>query len=311
MRVVFFGTPRFSAVVLKYLIDQKIEVAAVISKPDKPQGRSLTPQPTPVKLIAEQFAIPLYQPEKVSSEDFASTLRSFNADLFVVAAYGEILKQHVLDTPKIACINLHTSLLPKYRGAAPIQAAIIHGEKESGTTIIHMVKKMDAGNMIAQSKVEIGPEMTYGELENALIKVGSESLAQVIKEFEKKGENIPGTLQDENLVTFAPKIELEDCQVDFEKDAQTLHNLIRGVNPEPGAFCFVKVHDQSKRLKLYSSRIHPDIQLPIKKHLMDPSKRLLVGTGTCALELLEVQLEGKKRMSAGDFFRGTPSLSFN
>lgn len=310
MRIVFFGTPRFSAEVLKVLIEQKIDVAAVISKPDKPQGRSQTLQPTPVKLVAEQFAIPLYQPEKVSAEGFAETLKSFGADLFVVAAYGEILKQHVLETPKIACINLHVSLLPKYRGAAPIQAAIIHGEKESGITIIHMVKKMDAGNMIVQNKVAIGPEMTYGELENALIKLGSENLVHVIKEFERTCQNIPGTPQDESLVTLAPKIELEDCQVDWEKGARSLHDLIRGVNPEPGAFCMVKVHDQSKRLKLFSSRVHQDVQLPARHHSFDTSKRFLVGTGRGALELLEVQLEGKKRMSAGDFFRGTPSLSF-
>jgi methionyl-tRNA formyltransferase len=310
MRIIFFGTPRFSAEVLKYLIEQKIDVAAVISKPDKPQGRSQTLQPTPVKLVAEQFTIPLYQPEKVSAEGFAETLKSFEADLFVVAAYGEILKTHVLEIPKIACINLHTSLLPKYRGAAPIQAAIIHGEQESGVTIIHMVKKMDAGNMIAQSKVAIGPEMTYGELENALIKLGSESLAPVIKEFERTLQNIPGTPQDESLVTLAPKIELEDCQVDWEKRAQDLHDLIRGVNPEPGAFCMVKILGQTKRLKLFSSQVYPDLQLPLRAHSFEPSRGLLVGTSSGALALLEVQLEGKKRMSAGDFFRGTPSLSF-
>lgn len=310
MRIVFFGTPRFSAEVLKHLIDQKIDVAAVISKPDKPKGRSQVLQPTPVKLVAEQFAIPLFQPEKVSAEEFAETLRFFKADLFVVAAYGEILKAHVLEIPKIACINLHTSLLPKYRGAAPIQAAIIHGEQESGITIIHMVKKMDAGNMIAQKKVPIGPEMTYGELENALIAIGSETLLQVIKEFEQTGQNIPGIPQDESLVTFAPKIELEDCRIDWNISAQKLHDLIRGVNPEPGAFCMVQVHEQPKRLKLFSSRVHSDVQLPIKNHLFDPTKRFLVGTVDGSLELLEVQLEGKKRMSAGDFFRGTPSLSF-
>lgn len=310
MRIVFFGTPHFSAEILKSLIDAKIDVVAVISKPDKPQGRSKNLQPTPVKQMAEQLNIPLYQPEKVSAEEFIETLRVLDADLFVVAAYGEILKEHVLSTPKIACINLHTSLLPKYRGAAPIQAAIIHGEQESGITIIHMVKKMDAGNMILQNKLTIGPEMTYGELEKALIHLGSESLIHVIHEVAKSGKISQGTPQDEGLVTFAPKIELEDCEIDWEKNAQILHDLIRGVNPEPGAYCLINTQDQVKRLKIFSSRVHPTIQLPMKKHQFDPSKRFLVGTSSSALELLEVQLEGKKRMTAGDFFRGTPSLSF-
>ena len=160
MKVVFFGTPRIAGDVLGFLLKKNIEITAVISKPDKPQGRSNVPVPVPVKLIAQshQPPIPVFQPEKVSAPEFAPTLESFNADLFVVVAYGEILKQHVLAIPKLACINMHASLLPKYRGAAPIQRAIINGETESGVSIMHMVKQMDAGDVIKMVKIPIPPK---------------------------------------------------------------------------------------------------------------------------------------------------------
>jgi methionyl-tRNA formyltransferase len=302
MNIVFFGTPRFSAEVLRYLIESHVRVVAVIAKPDKPLGRSSKPQPVPVKIVAEEHGIPVYQPEKVSAVEFLPTLQSFQADIFVVAAYGEIIKQHVLDLPKIACINLHTSLLPKLRGAAPIQRAIMNGDTETGVTIMHMAKKMDAGDMIQQVKCAIGPETTYGELQAELQKIGSQALLKVIQNFET-GKNTR-TPQDDSAATLAPKIELEECQINWALPAAHIHNLIRGVNPEPGAWSLIRIGDQTKRLKVFRSHPYPEIMLPPLSVQLDSYKRLMVGCGQGALELIEVQLEGKKRMSAAEFHHG-------
>ena len=306
MRVIFFGTPTFAAQVLEDLLHHQIEVVAVVSKPDRPKGRSGSPIPTPVKMstLNHNIAIPIYQPERVSDLEFADTLKAYDADLFVVVAYGEIIKQHLLDMPKRGCINLHASLLPKYRGAAPIQRCLIEGEQESGVTIMHMVKKMDAGDMIKKVVVPISNEMTFGELEEALCEVGKKALLDVIEEFVK-GEP-SRTPQDMAQVTFAPKIELEDCEVDWKRSAQELHNLIRGVNPYPGAWCYVLIRGEKKRLKINTTRI-------VAMHVQQPGKilnqeqtkgNLLISTSEDALELLEVQLEGKKKMTSEELMRG-------
>lgn len=308
LRVVFFGTPQFAALVLQYLIEHHIHIVAAIAKPDKPQGRSKELVPVPVKQVAQQFNIPVYQPQKVSAPDFFQTLHLLNADLFVVVAYGEIIKQEVLDLPKLACINLHASLLPKFRGAAPIQRAIIEGETETGVTIMHMVKKMDAGDMILQVKTPITSDMTYGELSSELQKIGAQALLKVILAFEETGN--PRISQNEALATLAPKIELEDCIINWSLPAKVLHNLIRGVNPEPGAWCFMRLGDQEKRLKIFRSRLHEEISLQPAQIAFDSQKRLLVGCGKGSLELLEVQLEGKKRMSARDFYHGLSHIGW-
>ncbi|MEM1282083.1 MAG: methionyl-tRNA formyltransferase, partial [Chlamydiota bacterium] len=173
MKVIFFGTPVFAATILQFLIDHEVEVVAVVSKPDKPIGRSRKLVPTPVKEVALAHSIPLYQPEKISAPNVADDLIKYDADVFAVVAYGEILKQHILDMPKKACINLHASLLPKYRGAAPIQQAIINGEKETGVTVMHMVKAMDAGDIIKVAKTPIDINETYGEVQDRLCDIGS------------------------------------------------------------------------------------------------------------------------------------------
>lgn len=311
MKVVYFGTPHFAAEVLQYLLQHGVEVAAVITKPDRPQGRSGTPVPTAVKVAAQAQnpPLPVYQPEIVSSLDFAPILQNYQADLFVVVAYGEILKQHLLEMPKVACINLHASLLPKYRGAAPIQRSIINGESETGVTIMHMAKKMDAGDIINMQKVAIGPEMTYGELEAALCKCGSELLLQTIRDFER-GETT-GVVQDHDQATLAPKIELEDCKIDWKQPAQTIHNMVRGVNPHPGAWCEMEIKGQRKRLKVISTRV-ADMSASGNAHepgkIISASKEgIVVGCGVGAICLLQVQPEGKKAMPSAEFARGIPS----
>ncbi|MBA2369740.1 MAG: methionyl-tRNA formyltransferase [Candidatus Protochlamydia sp.] len=312
MKVIFFGTPTFAAHVLTFLLQNQVNIVAVISKPDRPKGRSSTPVPTPVKLAASFYdhAIPVHQPEFVSSVDFAGILQSYGADLFVIVAYGEIIKQNLLDMPGLGCINLHASLLPKYRGAAPIQHSIIQGEKESGVTIMHMVKKMDAGDMIKKASVPIGPDMTYAELEAELCEIGKKLLFEVIMDFEK--ETLPRTPQDHALATLAPKIELENCEIDWSRPAVQIHDLVRGVNPHPGAWCYVKIRGEQKRLKINRTRIVPvqHASPGTVLNLLQTKENIIVATGHQALELIEVQLEGKKIMSSSDLTRGIPRVLF-
>ncbi len=309
MKVVYFGTPQFAATVLHYLLDNAVNVVAVITKPDKPQGRSQQLIPTPVKQVALAHHLPLYQPPIVSDLPFAPTLAQYEADLFVVVAYGEIIKQHLLDMPKAACINVHGSLLPKYRGAAPIQRCLINGDAQTGITIMHMVKKMDAGPMIAQQAIPLDETITYGELEPKLCEIGKVLLLQTIREFEQKppGTRLKEVEQDPSEVTYAPKIELEECQIDWHKPAQTIHNLVRGVSPSPGAWCYLPIKGQQKRLRVLRS-------LPLISHetatpgtlLKWDQSGIVIACGTGALQITELQLEGKKAMTVEEFVRGLP-----
>lgn len=311
MKVVFFGTPQFAAKVLDYLWNRNVEIAAIVTKPDKPKGRSGALQPTPVKelALARNPSIPIFQPELVSSPEFAHVLPPFQADLFVVVAYGEIIKQHLLDMPRLGCINLHASLLPKYRGAAPIQRCIIEGETDSGVTIMHMVKKMDAGDIIKMVKVPIGKDMTFGELEQELCRVGSPALLEVIQEFEQG--IIHRTTQDPSKATFAPKIELEDCRIHWERSAQEVHNLVRGVNPYPGAWCQVKVRGKSLRLKVNAAQVEAGMQGHPGELLSYGAGGLIVSCRHGSVRVLDVQLEGKKAMPAADLMRGIPQGEFS
>jgi methionyl-tRNA formyltransferase len=310
MRVVFFGTPLISAHVLEYLLQQDVNVIAVISKPDRPKGRSGTPIPTPVKETAQRLRpdLPVYQPELVSAPEFADVLKAYETDLFVVVAYGEIIKKHLLEMPRRGCVNLHVSLLPKYRGAAPIQRCLLAGEKETGVTIMHMVRQMDAGDIIQQVVVPIGPEMTFGELEQTLCEVGKQTLLDVIHAFE--GGEPPRTPQDHTQATLAPKLELEDCEIQWTRPAQELHDLVRGVNPYPGAWCYVTVRGEKKRLKISRTRVVQGNEAEPGALLnLDQTKgNLIIATGKGALELLEVQLEGKKSMTSEELMRGISRL---
>lgn len=311
-KVIYFGTPEISANVLEFLLKNKVNVVAVITKPDRPKGRSLEPVPTAVKakILELSPSTPVYQPEFVSAIEFAPTLKKFDADLFVVFAYGEMIKQHLLDMPKLGCINLHASLLPKYRGAAPIQRCIMEGEKKSGVTVIHMVKKMDAGDIIKMVEVNIPADMTAGELSEELFKVGSKALLEVIHELsEGIVKRIP---QFENEATFAPKVELADCELHWNLSAEKLHNLVRGSRPVPGSFCFVTVRGEKKRLKIKKTHVVSD-QSGVPGEILNADKNgIVVACGDKALCITDLQLEGKKEMSIEEFLRGIPvsSLKF-
>lgn len=306
MRVVFFGTPQFAADVLTFLLNKGVEVVGVITKPDKPKGRSGALLPTPVKQIAELNQIPYFQPAVVSSLEFAEQIQAFHADLFVVVAYGEILKQHLLDMPKLGCINLHASLLPKYRGAAPIQRAIMNGEEKTGVTIMHMVKKMDAGDMIKIVEVPISEEAMFSEIEAKLCQQGSDALYKVLQDFEKRKAKIEGEPQNHEQATLAPKIELIDCEIKWEYPAKKIHDLIRAVSPEPGAWCYLNIRGQKKRLKILKSKRNTSMAGMPGQILAYGKQGFIIGCGFEALECLVLQIEGKSPMQAADFMRGIP-----
>ncbi|KIC76821.1 Methionyl-tRNA formyltransferase [Neochlamydia sp. TUME1] len=306
MKIVYFGTPQFAADILQHLLNHKIRICAVVTKPDRPKGRSSDLVPTPVKRIAQlqNPPLPVHQPALVSAPEFAEILQAYQADLFVVVAYGEIIKQHVLDMPSKGCINVHASLLPKYRGAAPIQHSIINGENETGITIMYMVRKMDAGDIIKMVKVPIGPNTTYGKLERLLCEAGGKALVEVLDQFEQG--SVEHVEQDHSQATFAPKIELEDCEINWSSSAKAIHNLVRGVYPHPGAWCYVNIGGQKKRLKINSTIPLAHQGGPAGTLLPTDNEELIVACGQGALRILELQLEGKKAMLAEELIRGFP-----
>jgi len=241
MKIIYFGTPSFAAEVLAYLIENHVEVLAIVTKPDKPRGRSGKNASSAVKQFSrEEYPdIPLFQPDKASTHPFAQQLTLIGADLFVVVAYGEIINQELLDLPKLGCINLHASLLPKYRGAAPIQYALLDGAKQTGVTIIEMALKMDAGDILAQEEIPIPEDMNFQELEGELRNIGSQTLLRVIQQFEKNC--ITKTPQDHREATYVQKIDTSMTQINWERTATSIHNQVRAFNPRPGAWCMVEL----------------------------------------------------------------------
>jgi methionyl-tRNA formyltransferase len=303
MKIVFFGTSSFAARVLTKLIEQRYQIAAVVTRPDRSKGRSLHLSPPPVKELSQKIRpdIPIFQPEKASTPEFANILQAIQADLFVVVAYGEIIKKNLLESPKLGCINIHASLLPKYRGAAPIQRSLMAGDKETGITIIEMSPQMDAGDILAMKAIPVPEQMTFGELEPLLCELSCELLFMVIDQF--KHRTIVKQPQDHTQATLAPKITPEEEQIDWTKAALVLHNQIRAFSPSPGASCQIKIGNEQKRLKIKRSEVVPGKGTP-KDILSFGKEGFIVAAGDGALRLLEVQLEGKKAMSAADFVRG-------
>lgn len=300
LKVVFFGTPEFAATILEKLIEAKIHVVAVVTRGDQKSGRHLKLKPPPVKLVAHQHQIPCFQPIKASAPEFLEELKKLEADLFIVAAYSEILKQALLDIPKLDCINVHASLLPKYRGAAPIHYALLNGEKETGVTIMKVVKRLDAGDMIQKGRIEIEKTDTTGSIEKKLSLLGAELLLDVIKKFETN--QVVYTPQDESLATYAPKVTPEDGLIDFTQTSERILHQIQACHPKPGAWCFVTVQGQSKRLLVKEATIclekgnHPGQLLSKKK--------LIIATQDGSVHLTKVQLEGKKEVDDQSFLNG-------
>jgi methionyl-tRNA formyltransferase len=249
-----------------------------------------------------QLNLPIHQPEKASTPDFEALLRTYNADLFIVVAYGEIIKQNILDIPRLGCINVHASILPKYRGAAPIQRVIMEGEKVTGVTIMDMVLKMDAGDIIQIVETPITENMTSGELSEKLCQLACPALLQVIDRFAKG--TVQKTPQDPSQVTFAAKINVDDELIHWNWAAVRIHNLIRALSPKPGAWTPIQIGNESKRLKILRSQLISHLSGQPGEQLAFGKEGWIVACGNGAIQLLEVQLEGKKKMAAEDFIKG-------
>lgn len=304
MRIVFFGTPYIAAEFYRTLVSHAKNIVAVVSKPDKQMGRNRKSQPTALKKVVQEITphIPILQPEKASSEEFYKQLEALQPDLFVVVAFGEILKKPLLEIPKIDCINVHASYLPELRGASPIQSAIITGLKKTGVTIMRMVLKMDAGPIYSQKTIPIPEEMNAGQLQEKMIEVGGPLLLEVMNQLENGG--LTPKEQDESKATYVKKIHPEDLQLDWNRPSHELHNLVRGLAPKPGAWSLVEHRGQPKRLKILKTAIRNDLHGLVGETIVYSKEGWIVGCAQGALQLLEIQLEGKKVMFAEDFIKG-------
>ena len=300
MRIMFMGTPEISAICLKELIASDNEIVAVVTGKDKPRGRGNVMTPTAVKALALESSLPVYTPDSLKGEDFAALLAEINPDLIAVVAYGKILPKSVLDFPRYGCINVHVSLLPKYRGAAPMQRAIIDGEKETGVTIMHMAEGVDTGDIITAEAFPIGPEDDFEAIHDRSAEVGAKLLVKTVAAIADG--TATRTPQDDSRATHAAKIEKEDCRIDFTKSAQVLDCAIRGVTPIPGAFAYHK----GKMLKIYKAKPVKGKGRPGEVIALEAkgTGSFTVACGEGALIVRGVIPEGKGKMSAGDFVRG-------
>ena len=302
MRVVFMGTPDFAVGTLRALIEAGHDVAAVVTQPDKPKGRGKELLMTPVKAEAVKAGIPVYQPEKIrKNEEFLSELKKLNPDVIVVVAFGQILPVSVLELPKYGCVNVHASLLPMYRGAAPLQWVIINGEKVSGVTTMQMDKGLDTGDMLLKEEVEIAPKETYETYHDKLAVVGAKLLIKTLEGLEA-GTITP--VKQEGETCYASMIDKSLGNLDFTRPAVELERLMRGLDPAPAAYTFI----DGKMLKLFGADVVDADKVYGEQEcgkITDISKDSFdITTGAGRLRVREVQLEGKKRMDAGSFLRG-------
>jgi methionyl-tRNA formyltransferase len=298
LRVAFFGTPGFAVPTLEHLVNSPHTVAGVITQPDRPRGRGRQITDGPVKALAVSLALPVFQPERLARDRFESDLQSLQADIGVVAAYGKILPDWLLATPRLGLINVHASLLPRYRGASPVHRAVINGDAETGVTIMRVVKALDAGPMLAATRLAIGPDDTTTIVESMLAIRGAELLVQTLDAIE--AGTAREVAQDESLVTYAPKLAKGEGLVDWTRPSQQVHDLIRGLWPWPHAYAYLS----GTRYILHRSRVS-------KQPVNGASPGTIVYAsatdglhvacgGDSAVELLDVQLEGKRVMSARD-----------
>ncbi len=304
MNIVFFGTSEFAIPSLKVLIASQHKVLALVTQPDRKRGRDLKLSPPPTKVVALGQNIPVYQPVNASGIESLEFLKKLNADLFVVISFGQILKKAALELPKLYSINLHGSLLPKYRGAAPTNWAVINGEKTSGVTIIKMNEKMDEGDIISKKEAAIGDEDTNITLTEKLSEDGAKLLLDTIKTIEKEGKNLKLTKQDGSSASYAPKLKKEDGLIDWSRPAGEIHNRVRGLLPWPGAYTYY----DGKTLKILKTEIASSVVLKetVPGEVVDivKDKGIVVRTGTENIAIEYLQLEGKKALDADSFVRG-------
>lgn len=299
MRVVFMGTPEIAATCLKKIIQDGIDVVGVYTQPDRPKNRGMKLAFSPVKEVALAAGIPVFQPEHFREDDTVEQLRALQPDVVAVVAYGRILPQRVLDIAPKGFINIHASLLPKYRGSAPYQWAVLNGEAETGVTAMYLVRQMDAGDMIDVAKTPIDPDETAGELLDRLAVLGAELLSKTLSRVSQ-GE-VEHTPQDESQVCYADMLDKSMSPIDWSKTSRQVHNHVRGLHPWPVA----TMELQGKTFKVHKTCVADGKGEP--GQILGLTKRgLVVACGEGALEVLELQAEGGKRMKAPDYFRGHP-----
>ena len=295
MNIVFMGTPDFAVPALKAIANSNHTVSGVFTQPDKPRGRKMIMTPPDVKVCAEEFNIPVFQPKSMKSQEALQILTDLKPDVVVVAAYGQILPQAVLDVPRFGCINIHGSLLPKYRGASPIQEAVLNGDKITGVTTMLMNAGLDTGDILLSVKTETGENETSGELFDRLAQLGGELILKTLDVVEN-GTAEPKK-QDDSFATHTSKIDKSLCPIDFSKPSFEVHNKIRGLNPWPIATAKLC----GKNVKIFSSKLS---ELSGAIGTVLSVKPLVIGCGEKSVEILELQPEGKKRMSASAFAAG-------
>lgn len=300
MKIIFAGTPDFAVPTLQQLIESDHEVCAVYTQPDRPAGRGRKPSASPVKTLATKANIPVLQPETLKTDEDLNLFSSFNADIMVVVAYGIILPQTILDTPKFGCINIHGSLLPRWRGAAPIHRALLAGDTKTGITIMQVIKKLDAGDMLHKESCPIEANSTSSDLHDKLAQLGAIGIEKVLAQIEA------GTLhaekQDESLVTYAEKLDKKEAWIDWQHSAIDIDRQIRGLNSWPVAQTLYN----GKTLRIWKAAISDETSSLPAGTVFLHNKQLCVSTGGGVINLLEVQLPGKKRMDIQAFLNAHP-----
>ena len=301
MRIVFMGTPDFAVGTLEELIKAGHEIIGVVTQPDKPKGRGKTLMPTPVKEVALKHQIPVYQPKKVREKEFTEALRNLSPNVIVVAAFGQIITKEILEIPRFGCINVHASLLPAYRGAAPIQWAVINGEKESGVTIMQMDEGLDTGDMIDKVVVPLAQDETGGSLFDKLSQAGARLCVKVLKDLEE-GKAVREKQPEESTTPYASMISKKMGEINWSQPAGSIEQLIRGLDPWPSAYTKL----QGKTLKLWKARVVEEKQEKGRpgEVVQVEKEAFFVQTGEGILKIEELQMEGKKRMDTGAFLRG-------
>ncbi len=304
MKIVYMGTPDFAVPCLERLVKDGYDVACVVTQPDKPRGRKQEMTPSEVKVCALRHGIEVYQPQTLRSEEAFEYLKSFDADYFIVAAYGKILPKNILDLPKYGCVNVHGSLLPKYRGAAPIQRSVLAGDKVTGITTMLMGEGLDTGDMLLKSEYAIDINATSGEVFDALALSAPDLLIETIEKYAK-GEIIPEK-QDEEKATYAHMLSKDEAVIDWSKSSEEVHNLVRGMAPWPVAYSFYG----DKKIKIFTTRLTDEKSSLEAGKLKEDKNRVLVTCGDGKfIEVLSLQLEGAKRLEAKQFLAGHPVTS--
>lgn len=313
-RTIFFGTSQFGAIILERLFRAHIVPLLVVTTPDKPAGRKQLLTPPPVKVTAQEFGIPVIQPEKLD-QDTRYKIQDTNPDLIIVASYGKILPQELLDVPKQGSLNVHPSLLPMYRGSAPVQAALLNGDEKTGVTIMLMDEKMDHGMILVQTEFPIGNVLfAYPELHDKLAEIGGDLLAKTIPLWV--AGKIRATPQDDSKATYTRQLIKEDGRIDWSKPAVYIERQVRALQPWPGTFCKIKAQSQKSKntkqnLKILKADVIENMQGQPGKTFLAPGKKLGVYTGNGALLIEELQLEGKKPVSSKEFLLGHKDILNN